>query len=58
MAIDRVKAFFAERGMEGRVLEFDTSSATVELAAIGLVGGVLAAVGSAVCLLGLARRAR
>ncbi len=33
MAIDKVKAFFAERGMEGRVLEFDTSSATVELAA-------------------------
>ena len=38
MAIDRVKAFFAERGMEGRVLEFDTSSATVELAAQA-VGG-------------------
>ena len=33
MAIERVKAFFAERGMEGRVQEFDTSSATVELAA-------------------------
>jgi len=33
-------------------------STTLSLAAIGLVGGVLAAVGSAVCLLGLARRAR
>ena len=33
-------------------------STTLSLAAIGLVGGVLAAVGSVVCLLGLARRAR
>ena len=33
MAIERVKAFFAEHGMEDRVREFDTSSATVELAA-------------------------
>ena len=33
MSIREVKAFFAARGMEGRVLEFDTSSATVELAA-------------------------
>lgn len=33
MAIDKVKAYFRERGMEDRVLEFDTSSATVELAA-------------------------
>ena len=36
MAIDRVKAFFAQFGMEGRVLEFDVSSATVELAAQAL----------------------
>ena len=33
MAIDKVKAYLRERGMDGRVLEFDTSSATVELAA-------------------------
>ena len=33
MAIDRVKAFMEERGMGGRVMEFDVSSATVELAA-------------------------
>ena len=33
MAIDKVKAYLRERGMEERVLEFDTSSATVELAA-------------------------
>lgn len=33
MSIREVKAFFAARGMEDRVLEFDTSSATVELAA-------------------------
>ncbi|MDO5378321.1 MAG: YbaK/EbsC family protein [Clostridia bacterium] len=36
MAIDRVKAFFAARGMGGRVLEFDISSATVALAAKAL----------------------
>mgnify|MGYP000375790356 CR=1 FL=1 len=33
MSIREVKAFFAARGMEDRVLEFETSSATVELAA-------------------------
>ncbi|WP_144744078.1 YbaK/EbsC family protein [Enorma burkinafasonensis] len=33
MAIDQVKAFMEERGMAGRVMEFDVSSATVELAA-------------------------
>lgn len=33
MAVDRVKAHFAKHGMEDRVQEFDTSSATVELAA-------------------------
>lgn len=33
MAIEPVKAYLAARGMEGRVLEFDGSSATVELAA-------------------------
>ena len=33
MAIDKVKAYFAEFGREGDVMEFPTSSATVELAA-------------------------
>jgi len=33
MSIQRVKDYFAARGMEERVWEFDTSSATVELAA-------------------------
>lgn len=33
MAIEKVKAYFKQFGMENRVMEFDTSSATVELAA-------------------------
>ena len=36
MAIEKVKAFFASHDMESRVLEFDVSSATVELAAAAL----------------------
>ena len=36
MAIDKVKAFFAERGIEDRIREFDVSSATVDLAAQAL----------------------
>ena len=36
MAIEKVKAYFREHGMEERVLEFDVSSATVELAAAAL----------------------
>ncbi len=36
MAIERVKEFFAERGIEDRIREFDVSSATVELAAQAL----------------------
>ncbi len=36
MSIDKVKAYFRSKGMEGRVLEFDVSSATVELAARAL----------------------
>ena len=36
MAIERVKAFFAQYGIENRVLEFDVSSATVDLAAQAL----------------------
>ena len=33
MAIDKVRAYFRQLGMEDRVLEFEVSSATVELAA-------------------------
>ena len=33
MSVENVKAFFREKGMEERVLEFDVSSATVALAA-------------------------
>lgn len=36
MSIGRVKAYFKQQGMEERILEFDTSSATVELAAAAL----------------------
>lgn len=36
MAIDRVKAFFREYGIEDRIQEFPVSSATVELAAEAL----------------------
>lgn len=36
MAIDKVKKYFKEFGMEDKVIEFDISSATVELAAIAL----------------------
>lgn len=36
MSIEKVKAYFAEFGMEGRILEFPVSSATVELAAQAL----------------------
>lgn len=36
MAIEKVKEFFKSFGMEDRVLEFDVSSATVELAAQAL----------------------
>ncbi len=33
MSIERVRAYFREFGIENRILEFDVSSATVELAA-------------------------
>ena len=33
MSIERVKAYFKDYGLEGRIQEFDVSSATVELAA-------------------------
>ena len=36
MSVDKVKKYFAGCGMESRVLEFDVSSATVELAAAAL----------------------
>ena len=36
MSIERVRAFFAEKGMEERIREFTVSSATVELAALAL----------------------
>ena len=36
MAIEKVKEFFRQHGMEDKVLEFETSSATVELAAAAL----------------------
>ena len=40
MSIEKVRAYFAQYGMEERILEFDTSSATVELAAqaVGVEG--------------------
>ena len=36
MAIEKVRAYFAQYGMEGQVQEFTVSSATVELAAAAL----------------------
>lgn len=36
MAIEKVKAYFRQYGMEDRIQEFDTSSATVALAAAAL----------------------
>lgn len=36
MSIERVKAYFKNYGIEGRIREFDVSSATVELAAAAL----------------------
>lgn len=36
MSIEKVKAYFKNYGMEDRVMEFDVSSATVELAAQAL----------------------
>lgn len=36
MAIERVKTYFGNYGMEDRIREFDVSSATVELAAAAL----------------------
>lgn len=36
MAIEKVRAYFAARQMEERIVEFDVSSATVELAAVAV----------------------
>ena len=36
MSIDKVRSYFRELGMEDRVMEFEVSSATVELAAQAL----------------------
>ena len=36
MAIDKVREFFRNYGIEDRVIEFDVSSATVDLAAAAL----------------------
>ena len=36
MSIEKVKAYFAQYGMQERILEFPVSSATVELAAEAL----------------------
>ena len=36
MSIEKVRAYFAQLGMEDRVLEFPVSSATVELAAVAV----------------------
>ena len=36
MAIEKVRKYFEQYGMEEKILEFDTSSATVELAAMAV----------------------
>lgn len=33
MSVDKVKKYFSQYGMDSRILEFDGSSATVDLAA-------------------------
>ena len=50
MAIEKVKEFFASHGMESRVLEFDVSSATVELAAEA-AGVIPARITKTLCLM-------
>ena len=40
MSIEKAKAWLAKYGLEDRVLEFEVSSATVELAAAGWAGCV------------------
>ena len=36
MSIEKVRSYMKERGLEGRIREFDVSSATVELAALAV----------------------
>lgn len=36
MAIEKVRAYFRKFGMEDKIMEFETSSATVELAAVAV----------------------
>ena len=36
MSIEKVRAYFKEKGIDHRIQEFDVSSATVELAAAAL----------------------
>ena len=36
MSIEKVRAYFKDFGIEERILEFDVSSATVELAAVAV----------------------
>jgi len=36
MSVEKVKSYFKNHGIEGRIIEFDVSSATVELAAAAL----------------------
>ncbi|MBR6473267.1 MAG: YbaK/EbsC family protein, partial [Firmicutes bacterium] len=36
MAIDKVREYFRKLGIEDRIMEFDVSSATVELAALAV----------------------
>ena len=44
MSIEKVRAYFRPLGIEGRILEFPVSSATVELAAaaVGVEGARIA----------------
>ena len=44
MSLASVREYFQKRSMEHRILEFDVSSATVELAALA-VGGIPARIG-------------
>ena len=45
MAIEKVREYFSQYGMENRILEFEVSSATVELAAkaVGIIAKSISA---------------
>lgn len=51
MSIDKVRAYFAGLGMENRIIEFEKSSATVELAAKA-AGVIPARICKTICLAG------